>query len=145
MKKRDQQFNPKRTVKKLTESELLACSELAGRVGYGGNPEHKKNPGDFGLTPPSGPRPGKSLCDAVSIFSKKIALEYLKSGLNKGLISERCNGVWPQNIWSVTEQGDALEAQLENAETGVYHGYPMPESDPLAAEIIRLWKLNDTI
>lgn len=145
MRKRNYQFNRKRIIKKLTESELQACSKLAERVGYGGNPEHKKNPGDFGLTPPSGPRPGKSLCDAVSIFSRKIALEYLKSGLTKGFISERSNGVWPQNIWAVTDHGIALEAQLENAETGVYHGYPMPESDPLAAEIIRLWKLNDVI
>ena len=142
MRKRDQQFNQKRRIKKLTESELQDCSKLADRVSYGGNPEHKKNPGDFGLIPPSGPRPGKSLCDAVSIFSRRIALEHLKSGLIKGFISERFNGIWPQNIWSVTEKGEALEAQLENAETGVYHGYPMPESDPLAAEIIRLWNLK---
>lgn len=145
MKKRDQQFNQKRKIKKLTESELQDCSKLADRVGYGGNPEHKKNPGDFGLTPPSGPRLGKSLCDAVSIFSRKIALEHLKSGLRRGFVSERFNGDWPQNIWAVTENGIALEAQLENSETGSYHGYPMPESDPLAAEIIRLWKQNDLI
>lgn len=124
----------------MTVAELQACAALADKVGYGGNPEHKKNPGDFGLTPPSGPRPGKSLCDAVNIFSRKVALGHLKSGLIKGFISERFNGVWPQNIWAVTDKGEALEAQLENAETGVYHGYPMPASDPLAAEIIRLWQ-----
>jgi len=145
MKKRTQQFNQKRKIKKLTESELQDCSKLADRVDYGGNPEHKKNPGDFGLTPPSGPRPGKSLCDSVSIFSRKVALEHLKSGLRQGLVSERFNGEWPQNIWAVAANGMALEAQLENPQAGSYHGYPMPESDPLAAEIIRLWKPNDVI
>ncbi len=139
MRKRYQQFNNKRKIKKLTDTEWQHCSELADKVSYGGNPEHKMNPGDFGLTPPSGPRPGKSLCDTVKIFSKKIALEHLQSGLRQGLISERCNGEWPQNIWSVTQKGIALEAQLENPETGIYHGYPMPESDPLAAEITKLW------
>lgn len=140
MKKRYHQFNSKRKIKKLTDVELQHCSELAEKVSYGGNPEHKMNPGDFGLIPPSGPRPGKSLCDSVKIFSKKTALEYLRAGLRQGLISERCNGEWPQNIWSVTNKGVALEAQLENPEIGTYHGYPMPESDPLAAEITKLWK-----
>ena len=140
MKKRYHKFNNKRKIKKLTDAELQHCIELVSKVSYGGNPEHKINPGDFGLIPPSGARPGKSLCDAVKIFSKRIALEYLQSGLRQGLISERRSGEWPQNIWAVTKTGIALEAQLENPETGTYHGYPMPESDPLAAEITKLWK-----
>ena len=140
MKKRYHQFNDKRKIKKLTNVELQHCSELANKVSYGGNPEHKMSPGDFGLTPPSGPRPGKSLCDIVNIFSKRTALEHLQSGLRKGLISERRYGEWPKNIWSVTMKGFALEAQLENPETGTYHGYPMDESDPLATEIIKRWK-----
>lgn len=119
--------------------ELQQYSVLAQKVGYGGNPEHKKNPGDFGLTPPSHPRLGKSLCDDVGIFSRKIALKHLKSGLSKGLISERFNGDWPQNIWSVTEDGKPLEAQLENPIAGTYHGYPMPEGDPLAADVVQRW------
>ena len=146
MKKRDNKFNNKRKIKKPTPNELQHYSELAKKVRYGGNPEHKMNPGDFGLTPPRDPRQGKSLCDTVKIFSRKIALERLKAGLQKGLVSERCQGEWPQNIWSITDNGSALEAQLENSETGTYHGYPMPESDPLADEVIQQWKLtNDTI
>ena len=62
------QFNSKRRIKKLTEGELRHCSELAEQVRYGGDPEHKRNPGDFGLTPPNGPRQRKSLCEAVGIF-----------------------------------------------------------------------------
>jgi hypothetical protein len=140
MKTRYAEFNRKRRIKTLTADELQHCRDLAGQVRYGGNPEHKKNPGDFGLTPPGSPRLGKSLCDTVNIFSRKIARAHLQSGLCKGLISERFNGEWPQNIWSVTEQGVPLEAQLENPQTGTYHGYPMPESDPLGAEIIRRWR-----
>ena len=146
MLRRYNRFNSKRRIKKLTEKDLQHCSDLANQVRYGGNPEHKKNPGDFGLKPPSAPRSGKSLCDAVNIFSRKAALELLKSGLRKGLISDcfSFNGRWPQNIWSVTDQGYPLEAQLENQETGTYHGYPMPESDPMAAEIVKIWnKAND--
>jgi hypothetical protein len=67
------------------------------------------------------------------------ALKYLQSGLRKGLIRDRFVGQWPKNIWSVTDNGHPLEAQLENSMTGTYHGYPMPMSDPLASEIVRLW------
>lgn len=140
MKKRNHCFNPKRRISVLVDSGLTACAALAKNVRYGGNPEHKRNSGDFGLTPPCGPRAGKSLCDATQIFTRKEALKYLRSGLKKGLISEQKNGEWPQNIWAVTDSGMPLEAQLENPVTGTYHGYPMPTSDPLAADVIKRWK-----
>jgi hypothetical protein len=68
MKRRYNQFNKKRRIKVLEEGELQHCLDLAEEVRYGGNSEHKMNPGDFELTPPSGPRPGKSLCDTVGVF-----------------------------------------------------------------------------
>lgn len=139
MRQRNAQFNTKRRLRVLTEADFALCADLVGRVSYGGNPEHKKNPGDFGLNPPSGPRAGKSLCDEANVFSRRLALDYLKQGLAKGLISDRCKGEWPQNIWSVTAEGVPLEAQLENPERGSYHGYPMPPSDPLAEEILTRW------
>ncbi|MCU0571494.1 MAG: hypothetical protein MUC41_00715 [Syntrophobacteraceae bacterium] len=113
---------------------------LVGIVKYGGNPEHKKNPGDFGLMPPSQPRADKSLCDVVGIFSKKEATRLLKEGVKKGLVSEQMRNGFPQNIWAVTENGCPLEAQLENAEVGIYHGYPMYETDPLCEEVLMRWK-----
>ncbi len=142
MQRRYNQFNAKRRIKEMAVGDLQHYSDLAEQIRYGGNPEHKMNPGDFGLTPPNGPRPGKSLCDTVGIFSRQDALKYFKLGLRKGLISDHFNGRWPQNIWSVTEDGSPLEAQLENPVTGTYHGYPMPQSDPLAAEIIRRWNIK---
>ncbi|MHB8254877.1 MAG: hypothetical protein ACYDEV_14555 [Acidiferrobacter sp.] len=133
------QFNPKRKMKGLEGEPWPQRSALLQRIRYGGNPEHKKNPGDFRLTPPAHPRPGKSLCDDAGVFSKRVALTLLKAGLSKGLVSERFVGDWPQNIWSVTEDGKPMEAQLENAVTGTYHGYPMPEGDPLAADVVLRW------
>ena len=40
---------------------------------YEGSPYHKRNPGDFGLTPPAAPRPDKTLCDEAGITSRSVA------------------------------------------------------------------------
>lgn len=139
MKKRNTLFNTKRKIHARDPDFLRLCEKLAKKVNYGGNPEHKKNPGDFGLTPPSGPRKGKSLCDDCGVFTRESALKYLRSGLMKGLVSEQFNGEWPQNIWAVMTNGMPLEAQLENSILGTYHGYPIPSSDPFGDEVIKQW------
>jgi len=142
MKRRYAQFNPKRKLLSLAEAEdrMAELHALGSRARYGGNPEHKKNPGEFGLVPPSDPRQGKSLCDVAKIFKRNEAEELLRAGLRKGLVSDRMVGDWPKNVWAVTETGFALEAQLENPDLGTYHGYPMPETDPLSLEVIRRWR-----
>jgi hypothetical protein len=136
------QFNPKRRLLTPAQAQARAdeLGQLAARVGYGGNPEHKKNPGDFNLTPPADPRQGKSLCDVAEIFKREEAVKLLQAGLRKGLVSDRMTGDWPKNVWSVTDDGFALEAQLENPALGTYHGYPMPDTDPLAGEVLRRWE-----
>ena len=130
-------YNPKRRLRQTSTSEELTW--LVASVRYTGNPEHKRHPGDFGLTPPSDPRPDKSLCDMVGISSRGEAIRLLREGIRRGLISEQRRKDYPQNIWAVTEEGWPLEAQLENADTGAYHGYPMPKTDPFADEILRRW------
>lgn len=135
--KRRSGFNPKRRIRQdVTPAEL---ERLVDSIHYTGNPEHKRNPGDFGLMPPSQPRPDKALCDTVNIFSRRKATELLRAGVRKGLISERQRNGYPQNIWVVTENGCPLEAQLENPEQGTYHGYPIPDTDPFRKEIIERW------
>ncbi|MDP2283860.1 MAG: hypothetical protein Q8L06_06945 [Pseudohongiella sp.] len=129
-KKRKLQNSPDKTV-----SEFLA-----NNVQYGGNPEHKRNPGDFGLTPPSAPRAHKSLCDDCGVFKRANALGLLREGCRRGLVSTQTNGDWPQNLWAVTEDGYPVEAQLENSEQGIYHGYPMPESDPFRDIVLSRWQ-----
>ncbi len=115
-------------------------TDLLQKVRYGGNPEHKKNPGDFKLDPPCSPRRDKNLCDIVGIFCVKEALKLLKRGIKKGLVSAQKRGNFPQNIWTVTSKNEVLEAQLENQDTGVYHGYPVPQNDPFLKEILKHWQ-----
>ena len=135
-------FNPKRRIRPLPiKKELLAA--LTKRVQYGGNPEHKMNPGEFGLEPPSSPRPDKTLCDGTGIFERNKAVTLLREGIRRGLISVQERDGLPQNIWAVTPDGIPLEAQLENQATATYHGYPMPPGDPLGREVVRRWKSCD--
>lgn len=141
MQRRRGKFNEKRRVREACGPEDLEI--LSRIVRYGGNPEHKRNPGDFGLTPPSQPRADKTLCDAVSIFSRLEATRLLQLGVRKGLISVAGRNGFPQNIWVVTENGCPLEAQLENPDQGVYHGYPMPETDPFRRKIVEAWNNNE--
>ncbi len=122
-----------------TVSEEASGPESAtDTVAYGGNPEHKRDPGDFELTPPSKPRPDKSLCDGAQVFDRATATALLKKGVRMGLVSRRWTGSYPQNVWSVTDDGEPLEAQLENREQGVYHGYPMPPNDPFREAVLQL-------
>ena len=135
-------FNPKRTLvaHKPEQSELAI---LAKKVHYVGNPEHKRNPGDFALTPPSAPRADKTLCDLAGIRLKSDAVSVLRGGVLKGLISDKKRGTFPQNIWSVNSERIPFEAQLDNQETGTYHGYPMPEADPFREIILRAWESDE--
>ena len=138
--RRRKSFNPKRRVCGKDEARArlrkFAESNLSPR--YSGNPEHKRNPGDFGLDPPSSPRLGKSLCDGVKIFTRAEAAGLLLSGFSNGLFSLQERDGWPQNIWAVTADGHPVEAQLEGA--GIYHGYPMPAADPFRDEILARWE-----
>jgi hypothetical protein len=134
--------NPKRRIQPIpTTSESRArLEDLAERVSYGGNPEHKRNPGDFGLQPPSYPRQGKSLCDEAAIFTRAEALGLLQQGVRRGLVSVQERQGWPQNVWAVAPNSIPLEAMLENPAAGAYHGYPMLEDDPLADEVLERWR-----
>ena len=134
-------YNPKRRLRTMAWNGAhgVRLAELAAQVCYGGNPEHKRSPGDFGLTPPALPRRGKTLCDDVNIFRRTEALSLLRDGLRCGLVDARWDGSgWPQLVWAVTADGQPLEAQREA--DGRYHGYPMPEADPLRTAVVEYWK-----
>jgi len=140
MKKRTT-VSPKRRLRPapVWGEELLTLAALAELAVYGGNPEHKRNPGDFGLSPPSLPRPGKTLCDGAQVFERAVAEALLKEGIERGLVSVQVRNGWPQNVWAVADNGVPLEAMLENQERGVYHGYPMLSDDPLREEVLQRW------
>lgn len=140
MKRRTAKFSPNRKIADPGSSE--EAKHLASSLLYGGNPEHKRNPGDFDLSPASQPRLGKTLCDDAAVFTRKGALGLLREGAKRGLVSvQRAAGdVFPQMIWAVTENGVPVEARIENPGAGAYHGYPMPSHDPLRPDVLRLWR-----
>lgn len=136
--KRRTSSNPKRRILEAGDG-VVSRQGLLKLLGVQdtGNPGHKRNPGDFGLTPPTAPRAGKTLCDAVAIHSRSQARRLLEEGIRRGLISVQCRDGFPQNIWAVTGNGEPLEAQHEG--NGRYHGYPMPEADPFREEVLAHW------
>lgn len=130
----------KRFADKLTSEQLASWMAV---VSYGGNAEHKRNPGDFGLAPPLGPRLGKTLCDGVAILQRGKALKLLKEGIRRGLVSGQMRQGFPQNIWAVADDGTPLEAALDNAAVGSYHGYPMWTDDPFGKKVIKKWNASN--
>lgn len=138
---RRRKVNPKRRLKSPPEDPgtLAALRDLSLRVRYGGNPDHKRNPGDFGLVPPSNPRSAKSLCDDAGIVTRAEAERILRRGAELGLVSEQSRNGWPQNVWGVAANGTVVEAMLDNVEQGTYHGYPMLRGDALADEVRERW------
>lgn len=90
------------------------------------------------MIPPAAPRPGKTLCDDA-VASKDEASDLLAEGVRRGLVSVQMRNNYPQNIWAVTKANVVLEAQLDNEQMGTYHGYPVPQDDPLRAEILKRW------
>lgn len=137
--KRRSGYNPKRRIAPADAFTAEERKALSMSATYGGNPKHKRSPGDYGLTPPAAPRPGKTLCDGARNILKAEAADLLRSGLLKGMCSKTNPSQWPQNVWSVSADGEVFEAQLENATRGTYHGYPMPEDDEFRNVVTREW------
>jgi hypothetical protein len=137
MKKRTG-YNPKRKIAPPNHCPEEQRAKWVANAKYGGNPEHKKRPADYDLTPPASPRPGKTLCDAERPLMKPEAEGLLREGFRKGMISQRTDNTWPQNVWAVSD-GQAFEAQLENSAQGVYHGYPMPLDDDFRTVVMDEW------
>lgn len=133
---RRRSFNHKRRI--ASDPIQADLDRLARSVIYSGNAAHKRNPGDFGLAPPLGPRPGKTLCDDAGLFSRAVAQELLREGIRIGLVSDQVGGGYPQNVWAVSAEGIPLEAQYGN--DGSYHGYPMPIEDAFREKVIKKWK-----
>lgn len=136
-------FNPKREI--LSNEEYIQrkdeLKEKSKLLHYDGKPEHKRNPGDFNLRPPACGRLDKSLCDLVKIFSHKEALKLLREGYTKGLIDIRENKGWPRHIWAVIDN-IVLEGKPSNPGSAIYHGYPLPGTDPFTKEVLKKWKLR---
>jgi len=82
------------------------------------------------------------LCDDAKIADHAVALDRLHEGIRRGLVSKQMRDSFPQNIWSVSNEGIPLEAELDNEGNGTYHGYPMPENDDFRLKVIEKWKTS---
>lgn len=139
--RRYDRFNPKRRIAatgSLSQSDL---DELSSKAVYSGNPEHKRSPGDFGLTPPASPRPGKTLCDVARIFRRDEAHALLREGIRRGIVSETIIDGWPKQVWSVSQGDIVLEAQQDRP--GSYHGYPLAPGDAFRELVLRAWNAKN--
>lgn len=96
MKPQRRKTNPKRRLHK--GLDRARAVSLAQSVTYRGSPLHKRAPGDFGLTPPAAPRPGKSLCDGVGIFEAEVATTLLRDGARRGLVSDDATDGFPRYV-----------------------------------------------
>lgn len=130
-------FNRKRQIQDGRDPSELNI--LAGKLRYGGNPVHKRNPLSFDLPYANRRRWDGSACETAGITKLAQALRLLREGARRGLISVQTRGGFPQNVWAVTQDGIPLEAQLENREQGSYHGYPMDETDDFREEVLKRW------
>lgn len=131
--------NPKRKIANIDTMSENVRNDLAQKCKYVGSPVHKRDPGDYDLTPPSAPRPGKTLCDPYKIC-KADAQNLLQSGFERGMLSVRNSNTWPEIVWAVSDAEVVFEAQLDNQEQGTYHGYPLQTDDPFREEVLREWK-----
>jgi hypothetical protein len=121
----------------LTDAER---SRLRSEAAYEGSPYHKRNPGDFGLTPPAAPRPDKTLCDEARIFRKAVADELFARAIDRGLVSEATTaGGFPKQLWVVDDLGRVFELMYGGSRTGRYHGYPIRRVDPFFDALSKVW------
>jgi hypothetical protein len=113
---------------------------LLANASYEGSPHHKRNPGDFGLTPPSAPRPDKTLCDEARVFQAGQARDLLVKAIHVGLVSEATATLgFPKQLWVVDDNGLVFEAMHGGTSPGTYHGYPIRRNDPLFDEVVAAW------
>lgn len=134
-------FNEKRRPAPSGHWPYEARQHLIRRVVYEGSPYHKRNPGDFRLSPPSLPRDDKTLCDLAGVLKKVHAQTLLRDGIKNGLVGRETTNGLPKYIWSI-ERDIVYEAQLTNSVQATYHGYPLAENDPVR-EIVLKWRDGD--
>jgi hypothetical protein len=91
------------TQRRIRAEPLTAAErERLAEARYEGSPLHKRNPGDFGLVPPSMPRPDKTLCDEAGIHARATADELFAMALARGICSESTGpGGFPKQLWVV--------------------------------------------
>lgn len=135
----------RRTERRIRETPLTPeeLERLSGSA-YEGSPYHKRNPGDFGLTPPAAPRRDATLCDEAGIFHKATANDLFALALSRPLVSDTFEQGFPKHLWAVDAAGRVFEATYGGSRPGRYHGYPIRRDDPLHDKIRELWSRHES-
>ena len=125
----------RRTVLRIRDTLLSEAEKasLRSSAWYEGAAYHKRSPGDFNLSPPSDPRPDKTLCDVAGVMRLAEAQALLSCAIEGGLVSEAvtADGV-PKQRWAIDDRGWVFEAIHGGSRPGAYHGYPILSVDPLS-------------
>ena len=90
-----------------------------------GSAHHKSKPADYGFTPPTSPRPNKSLCDRKRIVRKEEAKALFLQGLSRGMVSRYAKNGFPKYVWAVDQYGEVYEAKVGSLDGQSYHGYAL--------------------
>jgi hypothetical protein len=129
----------RRSIRSTPLSEVERA-HLSANATYEGSPFHKRNPGDFGLTPPAAPRPDKTLCDEAAVFEKAAAKLLLAKAIAGGVVSDGVGSPgFPKELWVVDDYGRVFEAIYGGSKVGAYHGYPVRENEPFFHELVQQW------
>ena len=104
--------NPKRRLASQGELDAEDLRRLARETCYVGSALHKSRSGDYRFTPPTNPRPSKSLCDGKRIVKKREAMELFRQGLSRGMVSRYAEGGFPKYVWAVDRDGEVYEAKV---------------------------------
>lgn len=137
-KKRYVRYNPKKRIAPVGTFADHDLANMIKTVEYTGKSDHKRNPGDFGLTPPANHRQDKTLCEVANVVRRKDALALLKKGLKLGTIGVPDKNGWPKRIWAVAQNDTVLEAQMDAV--GSNHDYPLKPRDPVGKVVAKIWK-----
>ena len=116
--------NPKRRLAPRDELDAEDLRRLARETRYVGSALHKSKLGDYGFTPPTSPRPDKSLCDGKRIVKKREAMELFRQGLSRGMVSRYAENGFPKYVWAVDRDGEVYEAKV-GGDGRSYHGYAL--------------------
>jgi hypothetical protein len=132
----------RRVMKRSIRAAPLSAAERAyldAYATYEGSPFHKRNPGDFGLTPPAAPRADKTLCDEAAVFKKDVARALLSKAIEGGIVSDgEGSPGFPKELW-VFDDGHVFEAIYGGSKIGAYHGYPVRTNEPFFDELVEEW------
>lgn len=132
--------------RKLVDADETAArrlEELAKKVRYGGNADHKLNPGDFGIGATGFRRGAESLCESTGILHKAVAQRLLEQAFLQKMVSRQERDGWPALVWAVVGDDCVVEARLDNKGQGTYHGYPLSRADAFAEKVLKAWRESD--